>query len=1147
MSGQTTPNETESKSNGLDDEQLLAALASSNLCLIAGAGSGKTTTMVEHILRFIEADPNSRSVASALAITFTDKAAAEIRQRIGQALWARRQNAENKALADLWTREIRALSQAYIGTIHGYALSLLKDYSFYLGLPADFQVADQGAASDLADFVYDSLAAFEPNILTLLSILPWRGFHYQASLEKILTPIMERLGNWGLEALKLFPALNDASSLMATFKEKADQFKADLEIHPQRRSPKLYVLANDTSLLELVQGVLKDPAHLAKNYDILTTAKKLVDDVTKSSVQTEAKKATLAAAKELISFLDDHYARPALEALVAFSAKLGQGTRAKRARRGVVNFNDILILARDLLRERPLVRRRELAKWQIVAVDEFQDTNRLQTDLLALILSADPEPVTFSALSFSSLEPRFRVFGDSNQSIYRFRGAESSIMDGLALNLPQQGGETLAIKTNYRSQTRLVEFYNELFSDLFQNPKTGQEYLKQKPSRADLYPGQAVAFLTEIDPEKRVKEAWATRQAQILVAYLKRLFAGQTQVIVEISGQNRETIQRVPTPGDVAILVRRREYAPIYEAALSQAGWPCQVLEGRGYATHAAIAGLTAFYFAAYGWGLDYHIYAFLRSPLGPISHEAIETLIWPKNATEPLFLAAYFTSERKPFPAEISESERRILEECRELFLGVRALIDRRPLGEILETVLECRRLLPLLAGFADGLNLVKIAQKFLAAAKGLVFHDPFAAKSPLSALTSLWTETSAKLEEGDPEGVLAPAAINILTIHQAKGLQFPVTILPEADRELKHKGPKPLLIDDAGYLAIKFLDSNHRRQENALYANVLKTLEEAEYLENQRLLYVAATRARDHLVFIGQKGEAKKPTFLTVMAKVLDSKQVATISDWPELSDEAAPKKEPSSARQSLKGSGDGLDPLFDPQLLGPLPETGPLYLSVTEYCHLLVDAKGLSRATAAELDPLAEARPLLERRLDLGGEDLRDSPDLEDGGVGPAGPTVPRLRGILFHALLEATDYDWDEGRFQKTLEVFARRWGQELSGPEAAYLVEKALEFQSSSLGQEAKAAYLANLLWRERNFWLKVDDNPKGLNPVILNGIMDLFYLNPDDTCQIVDYKLAKKGPAPVYQKQLEIYARAVKAAGFKGEVKRALWFAERGD
>ncbi|MDR1871432.1 MAG: UvrD-helicase domain-containing protein [Deltaproteobacteria bacterium] len=1110
-----------------------------NLCLKAGAGSGKTTTLVEHVLGYVAENPSERSIAKILAITFTEKAATEIRERIGSALWKRYKEAvtaKDRAGQKLWDREIRTFCQAFIGTIHGYAMGLIKDYSFYLKLPQDVTVDDSWAWADLSDYLIDALADKEPNVLKALDYIPLNSYGRQFSLSSALSVILTRLSGWGLSGLSLLKT--EKPPLSALIKDYKDQRAALAVAYANNKKLAKYEEAFSYFLTDDDDDLIKEANRFEKSdYDrhagllkltSLFTPKLRLLGKSQAKIIPPERDACVNAANLITVYLQDILCAEVLKPLVALSAKVLPEVRLRRLARGSIDYDDILSLARDLLRDRAVVRNREREKWDLVLVDEFQDTNRLQTDLLAPILDQEERGLNWGELNWAFLPSKLRVFGDSNQSIYRFRGAESRIMDDLAETLKNHG-RTINLEINYRSQPELVYFFNTFFR---QNLTT---YTDQTPNRDSCYPDPKVAWLTENFSGNLNHKPWKVRQSKILVMYLAKLFSGEAGVRVqtkEKKGQPPEE-PRLPLPGDIGLLFRSRTHIGLFERAIIEAGYPCHIVKGLSFSDLPEIMGLTSFYCSLMDYAVDYYLYGFLTSSFGPVSHKTLEALVWAND--KPVALSSYFTSASLKWPKGINQKDLIVLDEIRELYLALKPLVYRRPTGEILETALEARYLLPLVAGTGgDGLEKVRVIQQFLGFAKSLPYHDPRLAQSPVDQLLALWANESAKENEPVAENETVGNAINILTIHQAKGLEFPVTIIPEADRYDHH--PVDLLIDDEGHLALSFRDARGVRLENWEFQAIKDSLERKDYLERRRLFYVAATRARDHLVLLGKTPSPDSKAFLTPIATDLATekpklaKLVKVLNEWPETVPEAAE----SVALESKS-----------------LSEPSPKPASVDLSANLIQppSPKPYRYSSVVKFAENEDNWPNLVSPEDILSEE-RDYAEIE-GKVGPIGPTEARVKGVLFHALLEETDYAWDLEKYINRLHFLAKRESATLTKEEAEYIAGRAMAFQDSPLGRDAAAAFNAGrYFFREENFWLKVvapaKNGPKGSEEVtyILNGVIDLFFLREDGRGQVVDYKLAKNKGVKAYNRQLEIYKLALRKAGFSNEVLGELWYAE---
>jgi hypothetical protein len=217
------------------------------------------------------------------------------------------------------------------------------------------------------------------------------------------------------------------------------------------------------------------------------------------------------------------------------------------------------------------------------------------------------------------------------------------------------------------------------------------------------------------------------------------------------------------------------------------------------------------------------------------------------------------------------------------------------------------------------------------------------------------------------------------------------------------------------------------------------------------------------------------------------------------------------------------------LNPSLILPPPEPQAMYMKVTLYCRLYaafkLGAPDFKTAMEAALGQTMEGQ--------------------ESGGpVGPKGPTSPVDRGILFHAIMEVSDFKLNEQGYCKLIAQKAQELGLTPDSAETAFLAAKAMSFQNSGIGRELvqTLAQEDHFIRREWPFWLRLEKDEYQIGPITLNGTIDLFFVNTQGLGRVVDYKLAQEHQDLSYIKQIEIYSLAIKKAGFKGEIKSDLWF-----
>ncbi|MDR1165023.1 MAG: UvrD-helicase domain-containing protein, partial [Deltaproteobacteria bacterium] len=1075
-------------SQGFNDSQERVLRAATNLCVVAGAGSGKTKTLVERIVRFLENNPGDYGLDRVLALTFTAKAATEMRSRLLLSLRERLSAAEGAEAELFWSRQIRLLSQAEIGTIHSYANNILRRRSFAIGLPLNLEILAAGdAGGAIEDALLDLLGEEDPSLIGALRDIRFSAAGRKESLLAWLGAMAARISAWGLAGLS--PARGYASGkpiaeMGGEFRDELAEFLSFAENSPARKGSAL-VAEGARPLLEFVgpwaetlasgDSSSEDREEFIRGMDrFFLRAGAFLDSI--SSIRDPAKgPAHKQRLKELLGEIRDweslKRSAPLKENLASLSVSLQCGLLAGRLAAGSVNFDDILSLARRILLERLETRDQERERWKLILVDEFQDTNRLQADIIALILQDPPGEAPFASLAWETVPPRLGVFGDPKQSIYRFRGSEPSIMTSLGRDLPAGGGALLALDTNYRTQKNLISFFNAFFPSFLD-----EDYHAQQSARPSLYPGPAVAYLQLPDAAEKFRaDEWKPREAAQLVRYLGDLFSGAAGVLLPDRESAEKGATRVPNYGDVALLFRKKSRVDHYERALRQAGFPFQNLKGRDLLSDSANRGLMAAYLFLAGLAPDFHLAATLLSPLGPVREETLDALAFPKarsksapvekkgsplappsapSLAEKRALSWYFDENRQAFPDRLSGDDRETLEELRELLLALRPQVFRLSPGAIMESIVEERGLIPLVFQAAKGsAERVRDIQSFLEIVKNLPLGD---LESPLSAADHIYELFQGERFTGEDEAEAleeenesAANAIRIMTIHKSKGLEFPVAIVPEADSGFRAMVGGGLAMNDAGELAVSYTPEGRSvKLEGPDYRDIKLKEREFDLAEHKRLFYVAATRAEDHLVLLGQHRE--RSTTESWLNRVLswegaerhiarvgcpaESAGEDEIEDW-----KYAPKKAPlkdKGVKASDKDPGAvGLRHGDIPKLplITPLKPSGKITASVTQYAQLIHDQRRLRGEKRKRATPTAPAW------LDVWDEETArdyDEPEALErdfkarwvqpelpGGALPLGGVDALSRGILFHAVMEKTSFFLSEEEYRELFRLTA----------------------------------------------------------------------------------------------------------------------------
>ena len=810
--------------------------------------------------------------------------------------------------------------------------------------------------------------------------------------------------------------------------------------------------------------------------------------------------------------------------LLKLASTLDREMSRRKLSRRALDFDDLLLTARTLLTENQAVRLALKQRYPVVIVDEFQDTNRLQADILALIL----EPVGREARLNQGQSPlealeradgRLVVLGDPKQSIYRFRGADVSVFNQLKNAAP--AGGLIPLETNFRSQERLVDFFNEFFPTVMEN---GRDYAtpygpddRQKAVRSDLDDGPGAELLV-VPPGANARET-RENEAHVLAA---RLIEILQKNLVKV-GAGRE-----PAPGDVAILLRRFTHLKAYEQGLSKAGLPFHTVRGQGFYDCPEVLHLVNLLIFLADNSHTPALLGVLRSPLIGLNDELLTRLA---QSAGDRGLGGFFVNRPLPLPESLTSEEAQQVARARQFLAGLSARAGWAFPAELLESAVEASDYLAVLLTGPQGPQQTANVQRLIEVVRqwpGRRLFPPGEMAAILSRrLSGAGTDPEAQA------GIEEDRVVKIMTIHQAKGLQFPIVVLPDMGNPIKFNDKFPLVFGPGGSFALRAKDL--ARQETLKpwdYELFAADDQDRERSESQRLLYVAATRAEDHLIFVGSPDKRSKNSWLP---RLMDfGRERPDILSVEVISAEPGPGEEPYSPalEQQLESVGqtanaDEAASDLKRRVFGPASAgENRLRINVTALNQLIHCPAGY----------------WLEYILGL------PAAGSVWNGSGAAGGLDPRQKGNLFHFLMETCELsaEPEADAFRQTAELWAQAQNLEVSPDDLRDAAVKAAGFLQSDWGRDLRRSR-GGLVWREHPFWLEVKAERPGGPKLLITGEIDLFFVTPEGRARLVDYKFTRPEKAEFYWPQLRTYALALKRSGLAGPLEAGLYFAGNTD
>ena len=685
----------------INEQQLAAIEARGEVFVSAGAGTGKTKVLVERFVRAV--CDEGLDVQSVLVITYTRKAAAELRSRIRGELAAR-------GRFDL----AQQLDGAWVSTIHGFCARLLRAHPFAIGIDPRFRELDDEHGAVLRGEAFErALAVFcasrEPERLRLLAIFG------SDRLRRILTSAYEKLRSAGkpLElAVGREPALDEA---LATLRDAAQ------------------CLVDDDKATENQRGAAQAALDLPSTAERLVELKALRASGVRAASYEEARKEVMQTALAVLARRD----RELLQTLlVLFADEYAAG----KERESALDFEDLQLLARDLLATDERIREAEQLRFRAIMVDEFQDTNALQCALIDLLASGHDKDVFY--------------VGDEFQSIYGFRHADVDVFRARRVAASQR----LPLTENYRSRPEVLAAVNYLFGPAF---GAGYQPLAASSEFPDPVFGHPVELLvTDKESYSGSGVHWRRAEAKHVAQRVRELVdAGAA------------------TPDEIVLLFAAGTDAEWYEEELRALGLPTYRATGRRYFGQQQVVDLRMYLRLLRNRYDDEALVAVLASPFVGVSNDGL-FLLRRHTGRRPLYAGL-----ERSLPDALDAADERLIRAFKQRFERLVAASARVSLERLCELVVsEHDYDLAVLARW-DGQRRYANLRKLMRLARSYEELRGRDLEGFLRFIRDQEALGAAQLEAvSEEEGA---GAVRLLTIHAAKGLEFKVVVVADAGRE--------------------------------------------------------------------------------------------------------------------------------------------------------------------------------------------------------------------------------------------------------------------------------------------------------------------------------------------------------------------------
>lgn len=1027
--------------NPTPEQALAINTIKSNVSLLAGAGSGKTYVLMKRFVQILRADL-SVNPTNIVAITFTRKAADEIKGRVRQAVGECVEQAQTDLERLRWQEHLQKVESAPISTIHSLCSRILRDNPVETQLDPEFTILEDFEAQD---FFKETLQQYlrknikeNAALRRLVQTYGVNSFVNQVTAlgDKLSELVREdNLAEPYLKAKEELPALQQ--KLFAAVREVIEAREA-LGAKTKGRQ----TLTEAAGLLDEMQKQLLAPEPDCSLLDASGVVK--VSGKALAAELTNLKNLR----QELNHVLLNAKGCDLVQDWLAVLQEFYDCLSARKQENNVLFNDDLDLLAIEHLQKNEALRQKYQERYKYIMVDEFQDTNERQRQLIYLLCG-------------NKLDGKNNLFivGDVKQSIYRFRHADVSVFNKVKEDIAQNAGQNLGMKTNFRSTQSIVESCNTAFCQLMDLPK--EEICLEHYEGANT--GGAKVCLLQVpykskDDEFGAKEDKWQKEAEAIAAYLQ-------QELPKVEPQLRPGASK-------AILLRAMTHCEILRQTLQGYGINCVVVKGKGFYEQQEVLDILNLLAALHNRYASLELAGALRSNYFGLDDATLTQLFWQTENDKPLWdvLQAVGSGELQ---LNLQPEQQALAMQAAERLRSLRQAAALMALPELFAQLWDELKPEFVLSQQENGPSKLANVKKLRRLAQQYCQTKQASLAEWLQNVKDLRASSSKE----PAATVQADDALQIMTIHNSKGLEFDLVILPQLDKSVHGDTASikylPGKEGEQGLLGIKVPDKEMQLQNSGVYELAKARDSELEEEESRRLLYVAMTRAQKQLLMVGTVAEEKLPEAVIGLPAAKgwwQQLQAVFEADW---------EKQESSCSWVRLLCADTLSPAvvqqgeqqqlaLEPLALAPLPA----YAACGRTCF-----------TASAL------QTYLHCQRQYYYQQVLAVPELEQTVAGEQAHELPAsVTGSIVHRALELYNGYNAEAVFAVALEKFA---------PGAAATQAKSM-FDAYIVSDLYKA--LPKKQKRELEFVQPLQQE------LAAEGVIDLLAFDEDDNMIIVDYK-----------------------------------------
>ena len=1156
------------------EQQKVIDLRNRNILVSAAAGSGKTAVLVERIIRRLTEDDTPTDVDRLLIVTFTEAAAAEMKERISAAIEKKLEERPGDIRLE---RQATLIHSAQITTIHSFCLAVIRDHFHVIGIDPGFRIAEEGELKLLKQDVLEELleecyAEAKEEFLDFTE--RFGSGKSDKKIEEIILKMYEysrsypRPDRWLDQCVKAYAS----EDLEVRAEERVRMRAADIErvlerglkICEEPDGPYMYGDMLDSDLQEL------ERLQQAENFDAMYSAaagfkwKRLSSrkDDTVSPDKKEKVKKLREQAKSLLKGMQEDYfyaprevwqqdmqdALPSVVTLTELVKRFAHMLDEKKRLRNMIDFNDMEQFALAILTEEKdgeLVPSAVAGEYQDrfdeVMIDEYQDSNLVQETILT------------SVSRVSRGEYNIFMVGDVKQSIYSFRLSRPELfMEKYnTYSLKDSVTQRIDLHKNFRSREEVLDSVNDIFRQIMKKELGGIEY----DDSAALYPGAEFPPLPSgkedfckselllLDKEDTGGEDERQAEARMIARRIRELI--RDGVVLDKETREYRRVQY----RDIVILTRSiRGWAEVFSSVLGEEGIPAYSVSREGYFETYEVSVLLDYLKILDNARQDLPLAAVLTSVFGGLNtRELAEIRIAYPNV--PFYEAAAMCAESDAAEDACMEELRGKLRRFYDQVRYFREKVPYTPIHELLEEIIDKTGYglyIAAMPGGAQRMANVEMLTERAAAFEGTSYKGLFNFVRYIAQLKKYdvdYGEAGIMDEQAD--------TVRIMSIHKSKGLEFPIVFVAGMGKKFNTQDTKGsvLLHPDWG-AGVDLIDLKRRTKTPTFLKKMIREETALENLaEEMRILYVALTRAKEKLIMTGA-AKITEDGAVSDISSVFRAEGAKCYLDWVLpciLSDETGKVKQESPVEVSVFGAED-LTPqqeevqtevmaedvlrnwddsqVYEPELRERLD-------AQIDYVYPFEDeGKMKLKFTVSELKKWASL-------AEEAGEEMYEEPVVV--------PLIPEFlkeeeiltgapRGSAYHKLLELLDFTVDYDVENLTAAVQQLRQEGRLTDEMAECIRPKdILRFLGCRSGRRMADAARNGKLYKEQPFVLSVDASeiyPEDCSgeKILVQGIIDVYFEEPDGLV-VLDYKTDKVRTGnelkEKYHAQLDYYAQAL--------------------